>query len=321
MATGYHLMAWRLIVQESFGHQTFYLMAKDHDGEVRGVLPLVFLVSRFFGRFLVSMPFVNYGGLLVDTPEAQGALLQEAIRLAMDLKASHIELRQQASLDVDWPSKQRKISMRLKLHHQFHLIWKQFPSKLRSQIHRAKKEAMTVRIGGRDILNDFYLVFSRNMRDLGTPVYGRNFFETILRVLSKDAKICAVYWKDQPLAAGLLYGFRNLLEIPWASSDQRYNRLAPNMLLYNSVIEHACEEGFKEFDFGRSTRGSGTYRFKEQWGARPVPLSWHYWVSNGGQMPEINPQNPKYGMAIKIWQKLPITLTKIIGPHIVKNIP
>jgi hypothetical protein len=111
------------------------------------------------------------------------------------------------------------------------------------------------------------------------------------------------------------------LEIPWAASDKRFNRLAPNMLLYSAVLEFACRKGFKAFDFGRSSVDSGTYRFKAQWGAKPVQLYWYYWLRHSGPLPELNPQNPKYALAIRLWQRLPVSMTTMIGPMIAKYLP
>jgi len=321
MGTGYQLMGWRRVMERAFGHRTFYLMARDEQGQVRGVLPLVFVSSRLVGRFLVSMPFVNYGGVLPDSFDAQRALLTAAVELATKLRATHIELRHQHLLQLDWTSKQHKVSMRLDLPREPETLMKRFPSKLRSQIRRAMKEDLTVRIEGVEILDDFYRVFARNMRDLGTPVYGRRFFETILEVFPKDARICAVYLRREPVAAGLLYGFQNTLEIPWASSDRRYNRLSANMLLYSSALDYACREGYEVFDFGRSTPHSGTYRFKEQWGARPVPLYWYHWSRDGRPVPDVSPANAQYDRAIQVWKRLPVSLTRLIGPSIVRNIP
>jgi len=320
-ASGYHLAAWRQVLVEAFGHRTIYLMVKDDRGDVRGVLPLVLLSSRLFGRFLISLPFVNYGGVITDTDSVREMLLEGAVQEAREVKAAHIELRQQDMCEIGWPCSHRKVSMRLELPSQFEVLWRGFPSKLRSQVGRAQKEGMTVRFGGREHLEEFYAVFARGMRDLGTPVYGKNFFEAILRTFPKESRICLVSAKGVTLAAGFLYGFRNTLEIPWACSDMRYNHLAPNMLLYSSVLEYACQERFQLFDFGRSTPGSGPYRFKEQWGARPVPLHWYYWIRDGAGLPQLNPQNPKYSLAIKIWQKLPLAFTTLVGPHIVKYLP
>jgi FemAB-related protein (PEP-CTERM system-associated) len=198
---------------------------------------------------------------------------------------------------------------------------KAFPSKLRSQIRRPQKEGMTARVGGIELLGEFYRVFSRNMRDLGTPVYGKAFFRTILETFPKETAICSVSWNENVVAAGLVYAFREVIEIPWASSDRRYDRLSPNMLLYSTVLEYACQHGYKVFDFGRSSVDSGTYRFKQQWGAQQHQLYWYYWLAAGQDIPQLNPENPKYKAAIALWQYLPLPLTNFLGPHIVKYLP
>jgi serine/alanine adding enzyme len=308
-------------MEKTFGHPTFYNMALDENGAVQGVLPLVFLRSRLFGRFLVSLPYLNYGGLVTSSPEATALLLEEAGRCARALRSRHIELRHVAGLQLDWPKKDHKVSMRLALPERFEDLMKVFPPKLRSQIRRGEKEGMTVQVGGLELLDDFYRIFSRNMRDLGTPVYEKDFFKEILSTFPRDARLCCVYLQDQVLAAGTLYGFREIIEIPWAASDRRYARMAPNMMLYGSVLRYACEQGYRVFDFGRSTKDSGTYRFKEQWGAKPVQLHWYYWLCDGGPLPELNPQNPKYALAIRIWQHLPVPVATFIGPRVAKYLP
>jgi FemAB-related protein (PEP-CTERM system-associated) len=160
------------------------------------------------------------------------------------------------------------------------------------------------------------------MRDLGTPVYALSFFKNILATFPETTWICTIFSKDGlPIASGFLVGFKDNIEIPWASSLRKYNSLGPNMLLYWSVLKLACKRGYRVFDFGRSTPEEGTYRFKVQWGAKPVPLYWHYWLKNGGSLPEFNPKNPKYQLAIQIWKRLPVPLTRILGPAIVKNLP
>ncbi len=320
-ATGYHTLAWRHVIGKVFGHQTYYLMAKNAGGDVRGILPLVYTKSPMFGRFFTSVAFVNYGGVLADHETARCALLQAAAETARSVGASHIELRQEQPIGTNWPLRSHKVSMRLPLPPDHAVLMKSYPSKLRSQIRRAQKEGMVVKIGGGELLNDYYAVFSRCMRDLGTPVYAREFFRVIGETFSKEVRFCVVSLEGTPLAAGLLYGFRQRLEIPWAASDKRYSRLAPNMLLYSAVLEFACREGYTEFDFGRSSINSGTYRFKQQWGAQPHPLYWYYWVADGRNVPQLNPDNPKYGAAIAVWQRLPLPVANLVGPHIVKYLP
>jgi hypothetical protein len=144
----------------------------------------------------------------------------------------------------------------------------------------------------------------------------------ILETFPNSTWICTVYNNRRvPLASGFLIGFKEVIEIPWASSLREYNRLSPNMLLYWTAIEHSCKQGAKTFDFGRSSPDSGPYKFKQQWGTHPKLLYWHYWLRNGGPLPELNPHNPKYQMAVNVWKHLPLAVTKLLGPAIVKNLP
>jgi len=159
------------------------------------------------------------------------------------------------------------------------------------------------------------------MRDLGSPVLPKSFFRHILAKFPESTWIVTVVRGGKPVASGFLAGFKNRIEIPWASSLRTYNQLGTNMLLYWSCLSFACERGFTVFDFGRSTRGGGTYRFKEQWGAKPLPLYWHYWVRPGIPVPDITNKNPKYRLAIDLWKRLPLPVTRVLGPRIVKNIP
>ena len=93
------------------------------------------------------------------------------------------------------------------------------------------------------------------------------------------------------------------------------------MLLYWEALKHAIEQGGRRFDFGRSTTDSGTYRFKRQWGAQPTQLYWHYWLPRSAALPALNPDNPKYRLAIRLWQRLPLAVANRLGPRIVRYLP
>jgi len=321
-ATCYHASGWKHIIENSFGHRTYYLLAESGQNKIEGILPLVQLKSMLFGNFMVSLPYVNYGGICADSPEIGERLFTAAVALAGKKQAGHMELRHQTDLGRGLPVKTNKVSMVLALRPDPGELWDSFSSKVRNQIRRPLQEKMYANLGAEEELDGFYEVFSRNMRDLGTPVYAKSFFRNILRTFPGKTKICTVFTAGGlPVAAGFLIGFKKRLEIPWASSVRTYNRHSPNMLLYWSALKYGCEEGYGTFDFGRSTRGEGTYKFKEQWGAKPIQLYWHYWMKNGGALPELNPKNPKYRMAITVWKRLPLALTKFIGPSVVRNLP
>jgi len=321
-ANAYHMSAWRRIIARSFAHQSECLVSEDPSGAIDGFLPMVKMSSRLFGDFVVSMPYVNYGGPCTARPEVSAALATAAASFAAEHRVRHLELRAVDLLPSSLPSRVSKVSLRLPLPSSAEDLWKALGSKLRSQIKRAQKEEMHVEIGNSpSLLRDFYIVFATNMRDLGTPVYSRRFFEHIVDELPDSATTCVVRLGEAAVAAGFLIGFGSRLEIPWASSLRAYSHLSPNMLLYWSVLKYACDRGYGEFDFGRSSPDSGTYRFKTQWGARPLPLHWHYWVPPGDALPELSPSNPRYQMAIRIWQRLPVHLTTLIGPAIVRGLP
>jgi FemAB-related protein (PEP-CTERM system-associated) len=323
-STLYHLSGWRRVIERTFGHPTYYLSARDSSSAVVGILPLVQLRSRLFGNMLVSLPFFNYGGICADLESTSQFLLQGAIDLATRLDTDFIEIRQDDDAQ-QWQrglaKKTAKVSMRLSLPPSADLLWRSLGAKLRNQVQRPRKEGMTAVIGGEELLDGFYDVFSSNMRDLGTPVYSKHFFRNVLGQFPGRTWIGTVYSGKTPVASGLLAAFRDRLEIPWASSLREFNRFSPNMLLYWSCLEFACVSGYRVFDFGRSTPHEGTYRFKEQWGATPHPLYWYYWLPEGSQMPQVNQKNPKYRTAIALWQRLPVSVTRLIGPGIVKYIP
>lgn len=319
-ASIYHQLAWRELIRRVFGHHSYYLVGRDAGGQVRGVLPLVRLHSLIFGDFMVSMPYFNYGGALVDAPEMDERLMQHASELAGALGVRHVELRDTQPRS-GWLARNDKVAMELSLPPSPDAVWKGLTSKVRAQVRRPSKEGAEAVIGGTEMLADFYRVFARNMRDLGTPVYSRRFFQAIMDTFPGHSQIVVVHLDGHPAAAGFLLGNHNRLEIPWASSDRRYNRFGVNMLLYWEALRWAVEKGYRVFDFGRSTINSGTYRFKRQWGAQPRQLYWHYWLRRGDRLPELKPESPKFRFAVKAWRKLPVRLGNLLGPHVVKNLP
>ncbi len=318
--TNYHQLGWRRVIEKSFGHKTRYLLALEED-QVIGVLPLALMRSRLFGTSVISLPFLNYGGLLSSSLEAKRALIDVACQFAKEEGAAYLELRHGNAHGLGLRPKQHKVAMLLPLASDTETAWKQFDAKVRNQVRKAQKVGLTIHIGGMEFLSAFYDIFSRNMRDLGTPVYGQIFFESILRVFPLHTRIFVVKSEGKPVAAGLSTIFKDTIEVPWAGSLVESRPLCPNMLLYWEAIQYGIQQGMKVFDFGRSTPGEGTYRFKVQWGAQAYPLYWEYWTRGGGDLPNISPTNTKFSLAIKIWKKLPLTVANLIGPPIVRCIP
>lgn len=314
---GYHAWGWRRVFANAFGHEPVYLIARAGT-EVVGVLPIVHIKSLLFGSSLTSLPFLNYGGVMADTEKAAALLIATAREEARARKCEHVELRHIARQFPDLPCKTHKVAMHLALSAN---LWEDLDRKVRNQIRKAEKSGLVVQRGGEELVADFYTVFARNMRDLGTPVYSRRLFEEVLRTFPDRSQLHIVRFNGAAVAAGLTYRTATMVQLPWASSIRDYNPLCPNVLLYWDAMQFAQSTGASTFDMGRSTPNEGTFRFKAQWGAEPVPLHWEYQLLTGDQLPNVSPANPKFQFAIALWQKLPVSVTRRVGPMIVRAIP
>jgi FemAB-related protein (PEP-CTERM system-associated) len=319
-ASAYHQSGWKAVIEQSFGHETRYLRATE-TGRIVGILPLVVMKSLLFGRFVVSLPYFNYAGILADDQDAEQALLDAARRLAIDEAATHLELRHRAAHGLGLMPKRHKVTMLLGLESDVETQWRALDPKVRNQIRKAEKSGAEVQFGGQELVDSFYRIFARNMRDLGTPVYGKEFFQAILRNFPASTKIFLCHIGKRCVAAGLIVTYKDTVEMPWAASLREHRHLCGNTLVYWEAIKFSIMQGFGTFDFGRSTPGGGTFKFKEQWGARPISLTWEYWTASPGQLPEMNPTNPKYQWPIQIWKRLPMAVANRVGPLIARAIP
>jgi serine/alanine adding enzyme len=319
-ATAYHQWGWREVFTGVFGHQCVYLAAKERSTIV-GVLPLVVFDSWVFGRFGVSLPFVNYGGVISESDVAAEALLAAAGEVARSRRLSHIELRHVQARFPRLPAKHHKVAMNLALPGDHDGLWQQLDRKVRNQVRKAEKSDLTVTVGGAELLPDFYSVFAHNMRDLGTPVYSSRFFAAILTHFPDTCRVFVVRQGSRAIAASMTVRWRDTLEVPWASALRDFRALSPNMLLYWAMLKHAVEIGCRTFDFGRSTPDEGTFHFKRQWGAEPTPVSWEYVLAEGTALPDQSPKNPKFRLAIEAWKRLPVPVATMLGPAIVRSIP
>jgi FemAB-related protein (PEP-CTERM system-associated) len=320
-SSGCHLWRWRRVFERTFRHRTLYLAARSSEGEVVGVLPAVIIRSWLFGRFMVSLPFVNYGGVLAASDAVARALVDHAALLASAEHVTHLELRHSVRRFDDLPVKQHKVAMRMPLAADEARAWDRLDRKVRNQIKKAQKNDLTADVGGRELVDEFFDVFAQNMRDLGTPVHPRRFFHEVFEQFPSRARVVVVRQGARAVAAAIGYRYRDTFEIPWASSLRSHRALCPNNLLYWRAIQQATADGCTTFDFGRSTPDEGTFHFKKQWGAEPSPLFWEYRMLTGGPVPDQSPKNPKFRSAIAVWKRLPLPVATWLGPGIMRSIP
>jgi FemAB-related protein (PEP-CTERM system-associated) len=319
-ASLYHRWAWGDVNRDEFGHPTFALGALDGDRLV-GVLPIVQVKTLLFGNIGCSMPFVNYGGPIADTPEVEAALLAAAADLARRQRMKYLELRTMRPLGDAYPALTHKVSMTVDLAPDPETLWTAFKSGHRQDIRKAEKEGFVARHGGRELLDDFYLVLSESWRNLGTPFYRKRYFERLFDALGSHFWITVIYAGTRPAAAQMSGFFRGTAEGLWLGMREEFRTRYVGYTLYWELLKYACQQGARTYHLGRSTSDSGAEAFKRKWNARATPLYWHYVVEPGQALPGLNVNNPKYRLAIDTWRKLPLGVTQIIGPHVARGIP
>jgi FemAB-related protein (PEP-CTERM system-associated) len=320
-ATAYHFSGWPRLIARACGHEA-RLLAAERNGRITGVLPLVLMRSRLFGRFAVSLPFLNAGGILADDEESAAALFAEASAVAQEARVRYLELRHTRVHFPQLEARRHKVGMALALAHSAEEQWKALDRKVRNQIRKAEKSSLTVADGLVDRLEDFYGVFARNMRDLGTPVFGFRLFEEALRTFPDNTRVVCVEQRQRPVAAAIVHWRGPSIEVIWASALREANAVCANSFLYWHLLRFAIDRGCRVFEFGRCTPGEGPFRFKQQWGAEPYPLVWEYWTPDGRPRPDdLNPRSSGFSRAANVWRHIPVSLATAVGPHIVHRIP
>ncbi len=320
-AAPYSLYAWKEAVEEAYGHNGCYLLAEEGT-KILGVLPLVQFHVPFRSHNLISLPYCDVGDVLAETPEIRRFLIKEALVLAGRRKIGRVDIRSSAKnlidTDLGWhvSVQSDKVRMLLDLPGSSEELWQGFKSKLRSQIKKAEKNGLSFRWGTRADISDFYRVFSRNMHALGSPVHSKKWIESVYKFYGGNARIGLVYKDTVPVGCGMILWAGKRVSIPWASTLREFNRLSPNMLLYWNFLQFAADAGKQLFDFGRSTPGEGTFRFKKQWGATPEPLYWHCLTKV-----ERDQERGKYGASRRdrfalLWSKMPLFVANALGPKI-----
>lgn len=314
----YHDIGWKDVIEKAYGHRTCYLVART-GGKVTGILPLVIVRSRLFGNSMTSLPFVDFAGVVADDEDSTEALVSRALALAAELGVDYVELRQVEALAGDFEAATHKVLMTLELCEDQDILWSRLSSERRNRVRRAAKSGLTVRREGPDAIEAFYDIWTRNMRDLGSPPHSLEFFRRVLEAFGERCTVLLVEHEARFIGAALAMVHGQTLSLPWVSSLRECFRLYPNNILYWDAMCMAVARGLKTFDFGRSTRDSGTFEFKQRWGAVPTPLYWQRVSSRGGEHAETSDVD-RFRFAVELWKRIPVPITRWMGPSLRKGI-
>jgi FemAB-related protein (PEP-CTERM system-associated) len=319
--TIFHKLAWKRIIEATFRYRSCYLFA-EKEGEICGVLPLFHVRSMFAGNAIISTPFAVYGGILANDEAVENVLLEACKEHALKVSASYVELRQRFRCQN--PGLQIRDALYCTFVKPIHAdpeqTFAELPREARRMVRKAEKAGLAARFGDEN-LKDFYEIYATSVRGLGTPVFPRRLFENCLRELKPNADLLLISHQEQPVAGVLSFYYRDTVMPYYGGSFMDKNHLAPNNFMYWALMKSASERGYCFFDFGRSKNATGAYDFKRHMGFDPTPLPYQYWMMNGTPLPNNNPTNPKFQLAIKVWQRMPLSLTKVLGPRLVRAFP
>jgi len=316
--TFFHRYGWRRVIEDSLRQPCHFLLA-ERDGRIEGVLPLGEVKSALFGHTLISLPFCVYGGIVADTEEAARALDLAARELAFSLGVGHLEYRDRdAPAHPEWPGTDLYATFRKALDPEVEKNLLAIPRKQRAMVRKGIKAGLRSEID-RD-LERFYPVFCESWHRLGTPVFSRRYFQVLLEEFGDDVDIVTVTQEGRVVCAVMNFYFRDEVWPYFAGISASARALAGSDFMYWEVMRLAVEKGCRLFDFGRSKKGTGSWDFKHNWGFEPQPLHYGYHLVRADAVPQNNPNNPKYRLFIKAWQRLPLSLANFIGPHIIRNL-
>ncbi len=313
------LSAWRRIVDQVYGMPAHFLAAVDED-RIVGTLGLFEVKHPLLGHYLATAPFGNDGGLFFDNAEAQTALASEARNVADRLAVDYLVIRTR-DVDLDDFAVDRRYSTALiDLEGGAEAVWKhRLPAKTRNQVRRGMKEGFAVETGPAQ-LGPFFDVFHAHMRDLGSPAHGRRYYDSIVEQLGDRAEFFVVRDGSELAAGALLFWINGTTTNYHTVALRKFNRRCPNYLIYWRMLEASCVRGCKWFDMGRSQTDSPNFKFKLNWGPQPVTLHYNYYLRTAKEIPYVFHKNLKYRLPIAVWQKLPLFVTRRLGPHLISGL-
>lgn len=318
LATFFHLSGWKAVIEDSLGHSCHYLYARQ-GGKIVGILPLTHVRGRIFGNSLISNGFCVYGGPVTTSPAVLQALDEAAMGLARDLRVARMEYRLRQPLHATWPcNHQTYVTFRKEINRDPEKELLAIPRKQRAMVRKGIQHGLKG-VVDRDVRR-LYPLYAESLRNLGTPVLGRRYFECLKSVFSNDSEIVTVMSGEQPLTSVLSFFFRDEVLPYYGGGCGAARAYAANDFMYWEVMRRACEAGVRIFDFGRSKVGTGSFAFKKHWGFEPEPLYYEHFLHRIKDVPEINPLNPKYAMMIKVWKRLPLSIANTLGPLVAREL-
>jgi FemAB-related protein (PEP-CTERM system-associated) len=314
--TFFHLSGWKTAQEQAFGHTGHFLLAEE-GGLIKGVLPLVHIKSLIFGNSLGSTPFCVNGGVLASDDGARVALEQAAVALAQQLDVGYLEMRNEKPVHEEWLSKSDLyVVFRKELDPDPEKNMQAIPRKQRAMVRKGIEAGLQSEWD--DDVERLFDAYSQSVHALGTPVFSKRYFQILKQVFGEACSVLTITKDSQLIASVMSFYFRDQVLPYYGGGTAAARDCKGNDFMYWELMRRSCEQGIKVFDYGRSKVDTGAYSFKKNWGFEPQPLHYEYFLVKAKELPNVSPTNPKYAIFIQAWKKMPLWMTRMIGPHIVK---
>ncbi|WOI52522.1 FemAB family XrtA/PEP-CTERM system-associated protein [Parvularcula sp. LCG005] len=319
----FHRFGWGDVVRQAYGQSPIYLYA-ERDGQIAGILPLIDRRSMLLGRALISVGFTTGGGVIADDDdEARRALLDAAEAEATRIKADYIELRSPDQHEEGWHEKAAIYdAFTCPILPDEDSRLKAIPRKKRADIRKAIAMAEEGRLSAEQSadMRTFWLHFAEAQRNLGTPVFPRQWLEAQKAAFGDAMELTLVRAGSDPLCGVISYYHGDTVILYNAFISPRARAFHAGDYLYWWMLGHAAERGCTTFDLGRSKRGTGSHAYKTFWGIEPQPMTYLYKLLGAEETPNVNPQNPKFALLSQSWKHLPMPIATRLGPMLARHL-
>lgn len=316
--TFFHLTGWHQVIQTVFNHKPRYLLA-EHNGSIVGVLPLFEQKSRIFGHALISTPFCVYGGVLSDSDAIRHKLEKSALQLGASLNVDYVELRDRTPRESEAPWVTHC------QHATFSSVLRDNPDQILTDIKRKQRAVIRhslkndLRWDNKDNTSLCYDIYSQSVRNLGTPVFNKKLFDSLKKTFGERCETLVIRnHEGEPVSSVLSFYYKDTVLPYYGGGTNDARDLKSNDYMYYQLMCIAKDKGMSKFDFGRSKKDSGSYKYKKHWGMQEDSLNYRIALIKSKDLPNVSPNNPKYKILIGLWKKMPLSLSRQIGPQLSK---
>jgi FemAB-related protein (PEP-CTERM system-associated) len=324
----FYSQAWLDLITQIYGYTFISLTTTNTVGQISGFLPLFAIHSPFTGRRLVSLPFSDFCPLLAEDEASADGLVDQAIQLTHEQKASYLELRTGSNALLarrrDLAEGNLYVRWLLPLGADPESVWSGLRKPAKHQVKKSQKLGVQVRLAQlREDMSHYYrLHLQTRCKKHGMPAQPQSYFFALWDNFAKSGVMQLLLAEYQGTVIGgmILLASGTTISYAYGASDEHYLNLAPNNLLMWTAIKLGCTQGYQTLDMGRTAcDNQGLMEFKRRWGAIKEPLPYYYYPQMDG-LASTSENSWKFRLLTTCWKKLPLAVAGSLGGYLYKHL-